>query len=185
MSESQSTARREVLNRGGWGNGDVYRVRQQGRLVVVKTYAGKPLVIRWIGRFLLGREKRAYERLRGLPGIPRVLEWPEPLSLALENIEGERISNQALASERGQGIVASLRSLVDAMHARGVFHLDLRNQGNVMVDHSNRAWLLDFASCVMLRRPDGWLSPVARLCRRIDLYGVSKWAGRASVERQG
>jgi RIO-like serine/threonine protein kinase len=69
-----------------------------------------------------------------------------------------------------------LRALVDQMHARGVYHLDLRNRGNVLVDDSGRPTLLDFASSVMVR-PDGVVEKLLRpLLSWWDRRGVTKWS---------
>lgn len=169
---------RQVLNRGGWANGDVFLEQDANGLRVIKSYEDKPLPIRWIGRYLLARERRVYRRLAGLPGIPAMYPDPDRLRLALEYVEAERISNARLEQD-GEAIIRDLRRLVGDMHASGVFHLDLRNQGNILVDARHRCYLLDFASSVIA--PPGGLRSLllAPLLTRIDRYGISKWAARA------
>jgi tRNA A-37 threonylcarbamoyl transferase component Bud32 len=166
-----------VLNRGGWANGDVYRVVIDGQQAVLKTYRDKPLIIQWLGRYLLSRERRAYAALQGIPGIPDVLPGAQGLSLAMQQIDGERISHEALKA-RGDQIIPALTRLIDAMHERGVYHMDLRNQGNILVDAENQPNLLDFASSVIVRGRNPLSALIARACRRFDLYGLSKWRGR-------
>lgn len=163
-----------LLNRGGWANGDVYLTRIQGRTAVVKSYADKPLLIRWLGRYLNGRERKAYRILDGIAGIPTLLESGSPLDLALEFVAGDRISNH-ISKPQAPLIVDRLASLLEAMHQCGVYHMDLRNRGNVLVDQEMHPSVIDFASAVMLgqRNPLAWL--VRPLCRRWDLYGLSKW----------
>ncbi|MDX1569108.1 MAG: hypothetical protein R3200_01395 [Xanthomonadales bacterium] len=169
-----------VLNQGGWGNGDVFLGERGDQKVVIKTYRRKPRLMRWIGRYLLSREGRAYRVLAGIEGVPELLSCPDRSSLALQYVPGEKINNKALA-EHGHQILSSLRALVETMHSRGVYHMDLRNQGNILVDRSHRATILDFASAVIIRRRGRLSRAIARLCRRFDLYGLSKWEARCRV----
>lgn len=166
-----------VLNEGGWANGDVFLAERDQRWIVIKTYRRKPVPIRWLGRYLLAREGRAYRVLAGVEGVPELLPCADRGSLAIQYVPGEKINDRLLA-EHGQQVVGSLQRLVEAMHRRGVYHMDLRNQGNILVDPSYQATILDFASAVIIRG-NGWFSAMlAMLCRRFDLYGVSKWAQR-------
>lgn len=169
----------EVLNRGGWANGDVYTVRDAtgSGLLIVKTYAEKNPMIRRLGSFLLGRERRAYRLLADLPGIPQMIESSRPDVLLLEHIEGERL-REPVFERAGRLVVDRLQTLLDQMHARGLCHMDLRNQGNILVTNDNRVYLLDFASSV---RCDGrwfltrWLG---KLYLKFDHYGLAKWQQR-------
>ncbi|MEM9530409.1 MAG: lipopolysaccharide kinase InaA family protein [Pseudomonadota bacterium] len=169
---------REILNEGGWANGRVYRERDGAGDRVVKTYRGKSWVIRLLGRYLLARESRAYQRLAGIAGIPALLPTPDPLSLVIEHVEAERISNERLARD-GEVIARDFQRLVADMHARGVYHLDLRNQGNVLVDAEGRCYLIDFASSLVL--PPGSLRRILLTApaKAFDRYGAGKWLGRA------
>ena len=172
-----SDKRGELLNRGGWGNGDVYLMCRSGRKVVLKTYADKPWLVRWIGGFLLRREKRAYGRLVDVPGVPGLLPGALPWELIVEFVDGEKISN-ALLARHGGAIVESLTKLVATMHQQGVYHLDLGNHGNILVDQTDHTHILDFASSIRLPPRPGLLAPLAWVLRRVDLYGLNKWAGR-------
>lgn len=74
------------------------------------------------------------------------------------------------------GIFADLLALVDAMHARGVVHLDLRQRKNVLIDSEGRAALIDFASSMHFSR-DG---RVFRLMKLVDRTAVLKLKNRVT-----
>ncbi len=167
---------RRLLNRGGWGNGDVYRVQIDGRPAVLKSYADKPAAVRLLGRWLLARERRAYRALAGVRGIPALLEHADPLGLALEFVTAEKIGNPLLAAH-GPAIIASLDALIGRMHERGVYHLDLRNQGNILIDAEQQAYVVDFASALIVG-PGPLGRMLARLLARVDRAALAKWAAR-------
>lgn len=167
-----------LINRGGWGNGDVYSARVTSGPVIIKSYLNQSRMERAIGRILVRRETTAYRKLAGLPGVPGLVKSADPHTLILEQIEAERISNQMLA-ERGAAVIESMDRLLTSMHDRGVYHMDLRNQGNILVDAESQVWLIDFASRVILK-PRGLLDRTfGRACLFFDEYGASKWRGRA------
>jgi tRNA A-37 threonylcarbamoyl transferase component Bud32 len=175
---TSKTDETQVLNHGGWANGDVYLTRAEGLPAVIKTYADKPVVIRLLGRFLLGRERKAYETLRGLEGVPALLPSQNPYSLAIEYVPGARISDEMLARD-GVKIIGRLAHVIDSMHQRGVYHMDLRNQGNILIGENHDATVLDFASAVFIHGANPISRLIAALCRRFDLYGLSKWRSRS------
>ena len=171
-----------VINEGGWGNGDVFEGERDGRPVIIKTYARKGPMIRMIGRLLIAREYQAYRLLEGCAGIPRVYFSPRRDTLLMEKLEGERISVERLGAG-GREVIDNLLAAISQMHERGVYHLDLRNRGNVLVSPDNRIWILDFASRVIVRGKNPISRLIAGLCRRFDDYGKGKWV--AMLDRQG
>jgi RIO-like serine/threonine protein kinase len=167
-----------VLHRGGWGNPDVLLVGHAGRRVVVKDYAPRAAWVRsTLGRWLIAREARVYERLRGAPGVPELLERLDALALVIEYRPGQPLSRQ-LAASLPASFVPELERRVEAMHRRGVVHLDLRHRGNVLAAADGEPVLLDFASAIRLspeRAPARWL--LAGLAR-IDRRALDKWRDR-------
>jgi serine/threonine protein kinase len=171
---------RRILNEGGWANGTVFLEDGPAGRVVVKSYHNRNALIRLLGRYLLARERRAYRRLKGIAGVPELVPDDDPLRLSLTFVESERISNERLAVD-GPVVIKHLRRVVADMHARGIYHLDLRNQGNVLVDPAGHCYLIDFASSLYL--PPGSLRRLllTPLARAFDRYGLSKWEGRAGL----
>jgi RIO-like serine/threonine protein kinase len=167
-----------VLNHGRARNPDVLLVRTEHGPVVVKDFAARGWWVRMLlGRWLTGREVRAYRRLAGHPSVPRLLGRVDALAFAVEYRPGRRMSRR-LAGDLPAGFVDRLAVAVDEMHACGVVHLDLRHRSNVLVDERGEPVLIDFASAI--RVPTR--GPFARLARlalgRFDRVAVEKWRQR-------
>lgn len=110
---------------------------------------------RWIARVLAARERRALTELRGLAGVPRVIDDAELAALSSLDgrvpraadvllrswIDGEALH---LASTLPADFFEHLDALVLALHARGVCHNDLHKEQNVVVGRSGFPELLDF-----------------------------------------
>ncbi|MBW2272335.1 MAG: hypothetical protein JRG96_03620 [Deltaproteobacteria bacterium] len=167
-----------MLNRGGWGNPDVLLARDAERLVVVKDFGPRSGLVRWLlGRWITGREMRAYRVLSELAAVPRLLGRLDALALVLEYRPGVLLS-RSLRGSLLPGFMDELRDAVGAMHARGVVHLDLRHRSNVLAGEDGHPVLIDFASALCFR-PGGL---AARLLlpwfARIDRGALHKWAQR-------
>ena len=190
MSEPRAPLRRsdladrvvQVLNRGNRRNPDVLLVLDGDRAMVVKDFAPRGALVRaTLGRWLTGREAAAYRWLEGHPAVPRFLGFLDPLAIALEFRPGRRISRH-LMDDAGPDFVDALAAAVDALHARGLAHLDLGHRSNVLVDEAGAPVLIDFASAVWFRPGSlgaRWLLP---WFARFDRRAVAKWRGK--LERQ-
>jgi serine/threonine protein kinase len=166
---------RRTLSRGGWGNPDVLLVEVAGHELVVKDFAARAGWLRAsFARWITAREVRAYQRLAGLPLVPRFIGSLDPLAFVVEYRPG-RILTRSLADSLPRGFVSELEAGIEAMHARGVAHLDLRHRSNILAGEDGHPVLLDFASAVCLR-PDGRISGgLLRLLARFDLRALEKW----------
>jgi len=163
------------LVRGRWIKADVDSVVWEGRKIVVKSFRRKSFPVRWLGRPQIAREARAYEALAGLAGIPGLLGRPDPYTLLLEHVAGERLTHLRLQPGSRRQAVAALQRLVDSVHERGVAHLDLRGRDNVLATKDGRLHLIDFAAAHV--SPAGsWRRRVLfpRL-RSIDRSALLKW----------
>ncbi|MCP4039720.1 MAG: hypothetical protein GY944_09425 [bacterium] len=167
----------QVLHRGNWANPDVLLVEtSRGGEVVVKDYTPRSRLVReTYGRWITGREARAYRLLEGSPGVPALMGRLDSLALVIEYRPGTRMSRD-LAGRLPEGFMDELRAAVRGMHERGVVHLDLRHRSNVLADADGHPVLIDFASALFLR-PGGWL---ARMLARIDWGAVRKWEVRVT-----
>ena len=118
-----------------------------GRVVVKKAHHS-PLVRR-VSLAALRREAAVYDRLRDVPGVPRSYGLVNG-HLVLEHIEGPSLRRQDKAlSDRGR-FFARLLATLDAMHAKGVAHGDLKRKDNVLVGPGEEPYVIDFgiAWCV-------------------------------------
>ncbi len=179
LSRDELAARTvECLNRGNRRNPDVLLVDLGGRRAVVKDFAPRgPLVRATLGRWIHGREVRAYERLAGLAAVPRFLGWIDPLAFAVEYRPGRRISRHLL-EDASPEFADALEEAVAAMHERGVVHLDLGHRSNVLVDAEGLPVLIDFGSALCLRPGSPWV----RWLGHYDRRAVRKW--RTKLARQ-
>jgi predicted Ser/Thr protein kinase len=124
-----------------------------GEIVVKQPHGAGPLSGVW--RLLLRREHAVYRRLDGIAGIPRSFGLVEG-GLALEYVPGPSLrEHEALLADR-EAFFARLRSTIDAMHAAGVAHGDLKRKDNVIVAAGERPYLIDFG--IAVQRGAGWLS---------------------------
>lgn len=150
-----------LLHRGRGLKADIYLAGS----LVVKDYYNRPLLIRLIGRLLVSREKRAYDRLSSLRGTAKCYGKLDSYALVLERIEGKRLSD---CDRLPAGFLAKLRRLVDAIHDRGIASRDLSSSNIIMSD--GEPYLVDFAVAFIA----GPLTrPIFRLFRNLDIYGIA------------
>jgi hypothetical protein len=146
--------------------------------------------------FLARRERRNYERLAGVEGIPALgpvhtdlwflHTWVE--GLTLEQV-WRRINERMVREERSRGEIPDrlvpddfylrLGRLVDALHARGVAYCDLTKRANVIVGPGGRPWLIDLQISAAFPPDRSRLASAlfSALCRG-DRYHVRKHARR-------
>jgi len=147
----------------------------QGR-VVEKTYRARSLPVRLIGRLLVARESYIYEKLQGIQGIPPLETPADSYTLTTGYMGGANLRETSQKPEAAY--FRRLETLIDAMHDRGVIHLDLRNRRNYGVDEDGHPYLVDFATALYL--PQQGL--LFRLLRMIDRAGCLKVKGKIAPE---
>ena len=146
----------------------------------MKDFAGRAAWVRGLGRMQIRREIAAYRWLDSVPGIPAFVGRVDPLALAIERIEGERLAFAALGPEDGPKHVAELRTILDAIHTRGVVHNDLRGRENVLLRRDGGLAVIDFAAALRLR-PGGIAHRLFfRLLVLADEAAFLKWKGMIS-----
>lgn len=158
------------LTSPAWHKPEVRPLRLSGLDLLVKDYRRCHALVRetW-GRLMVSREDSIYRTLKGLEGIPRYFGRIDAFAFIVERIDGEEVRGLA-PGELGPEFFVRLRGIVDGMHARGVFHGDLRQRRNILRSATGEPCLIDFASA--LRLPRG--SALLGLLAKIDLSGVAK-----------
>ena len=116
--------------------------------LVVKTCRGSGLSRR-LRRMMLVREWRAYERLEDVPGVPRGFGLLDGEHLVIEYIRGVPF-RQARIEDR-ERFFERLLALIEALHARGVAHCDLKKKENVIVLERERPCFIDFGASICLK----------------------------------
>lgn len=139
---------------GGGYQASVHRYSTPaGEIVVKKPHAG---ALAPIWRHLLRHEQSAYERLAGIPGIPRSYGLIDGRYLALEYVAGPSLRAQEhQLVDRGR-FFGLLLDTLHAMHSAGVAHRDLKRKDNVVVGAGEQPYLLDFG-VASLRHATGTL----------------------------
>jgi RIO-like serine/threonine protein kinase len=161
-------SRGESLAQGSALKPAVFLVRGREGTCVVKDARSTALLWRPFARALLRREERVLVRLDGLEGVPRLLGRVDADAIAMTLVEGRPLSHET-AREASGDFFERLERLVDAIHARGVVHLDLRQKRNVLVGKDGLPRVIDFGAA--LSPPP----PLALALRAIDRTAALKF----------
>jgi RIO-like serine/threonine protein kinase len=169
-------APRTLLRDGRWANARVWRVDIGGSLWVVKDFAPRKWWVRnGIGRLFVRRECATLQRLTGIDGVPAQPFRLDAHAIAFRFVDGETLGRVPPERQTGAYFLA-LERLLQAIHARGVVHLDTRGSGNVLMRPDGTPALIDFQSALSTRAMPRRLTT---LLQEIDLTGVyKKWAQR-------
>ena len=175
-------AEKKLIRRGRWPKAELWRVRIAGDEWVVKDFRPRDFVTRnLIGLWLLGREARALGRVAGVPGTPPDAFRIDRYALAYRFIPGRPLALIPLR-EQPKEYFEKLESLLDAVHSRGVVHLDNRNCNNILMTDRGEPALVDFESNLatghLPRGIGDWL-------RSFDRAGVYKHWARANRNSMG
>lgn len=168
-----ATAPSRLLRDGRWANAQVFHVQAAGRAWVVKDFSRRAFWVRHtIGRFLLRRELRALQRLDGVDGVPQRAFRIDRHAIAAEFIPGTTLG-QVAAQQMTTAFFVDLERLLNAVHARGIVHLDTRGTGNMLQRPDGRPALIDFQASLDTRwMPASW----RRWLDDLDMTGVyKKW----------
>ncbi len=148
-----------------------------GGSVIVKDFAGREGWVRLLGRLQIRRETAAYRWLAGVSGVPVFVGRVDPLALAIERIDGERLAFASLPPGDGTRCVVRLRAILDAIHERGVIHNDLRGRENVLLRRDGGLAVIDFAGAIRLRPGRIAHRLFFRLLAVADEAAFLKWKG--------
>ena len=143
----------KFLSRGY--QGAVYLQGTGADLRVVKQPMGGPFARR-LRAAMLRREYAAYQRVAGIPGIPRCFGLQDDGSLVLEYLPGEPYRETVPALKERERFFQLYQRQILALHAAGVAHADLKRRGNLLVSPDGDPILLDFGSAVLQKPGDGW-----------------------------
>ena len=166
-------AERMLLRDGRWANARVERVSIDGEEWTVKDFSSRSWWVRnTLGRLLLRRELRALQRLQGIAGTPG-----DAFRLDAHAIAARFVPGRSLAKIERTLITPDylerLEGLLEAIHARGVVHLDTRGASNLLMLPDGTPGIIDFQASLSTT----WMpSRLRRLLEDIDMSGVyKKW----------
>lgn len=167
-------AERTLLRDGRWANARVERVSIASAEWTVKDFSSRSWWVRnTLGRLLLRRELRALQRLQGISGTPGDAFRLDAHAIAARFVPGRSLAkvDRALITP---SYLEHLEGLLEAVHARGVVHLDTRGAGNLLMLPDGTPGIIDFQASVSTT----WMpSRLRRLLEELDMAGVyKKWA---------
>lgn len=166
----------------------------EGRKYVLKTVEDMPWLLRiTLGRWLLSREIATYRKLGGLEGIPRLIARVGKNAFLLSFVEGLPLRKETKPHIKGHSF-EKLNALVEAIHQRGVVHLDLGQRKNILVRPDGMPVIVDFGSAMggNLPRPIGrllvfllgWIDRRGLLMQRLRYGdGIPDEATRKALKR--
>lgn len=168
------------------------------RFVAKYSRMRQPLtwILRPVSRLLSQLERRAYDRLRGVRGVPGRVGPRGPAWFIHRYVEGTTLRQHRRdhreRRRRGEAIVsdgffADLEATLGEIHRRGMAYNDLSKSENVIVGDDGRPHLIDFqisadfaALGPALR---GLLDPAFAILRREDLYHALKFKAKIRPDR--
>jgi RIO-like serine/threonine protein kinase len=147
--------------------GAVHVIVHGARRYAVKAATG-PWPLRSLRERHLRHEHRAYQRLRGVRGVPHCYGLAGGRYLVLDYVSGPNARDAQLV-DRDAFYDRALRTILE-MHSRGVAHADLKRRDNILVTAGEEPLIVDYGIAV-LRRPGS--HPLNHLlfdlARRLDL----------------
>ena len=165
-----------LLGKQGRFRPTVRLLRRGEATFVAKDYRACTALYRWtVGAWNLRRERAALARLAGLDGIPAIEADVGRWVLVMTHFRGRDLGKTS-RKRQTPAFFDELMRLVEAMHARGVVHLDLRQRRNVLVRPGAHPAIVDFGSALCLAPG----SALVRRLGRIDRSGVLKYKRRAN-----
>ncbi len=183
---------RTWLNARSDAEGQVLGMGYQSRVYLFDTPWGKVVVkrahpaplMRWLGKLAIRHEQRVYERLSNVPGVPRSFGLLDPERLALEHIDGESLHHVQNRLSNPDVFYARLRETIDAMHAAGIAHGDLKRKYNILVSKDERPFVIDFGVARILEPQQSrfarWLY---EWCRQTDYNAWIKLKYQRQLEQ--
>ena len=162
----------------------VYVIEENGVKAVVKDFSDNGFLYRnLIGRFLVWRERKAYRRLKGVKGTPRLFRVLDGCALILEYIPGKSLENSKVTGKLPPAFFEDLGALVGAFHQRELCHCDLKRASNILIGDEGKPYVLDWSAAIMKTefRP----FPLTLIYRRFildDLNAVTKYQLRHCPE---
>ena len=154
---------------------DVYPLEWEGREALLKTFHARPAIVKWLwSRRVAAREIRMLARLAGMRDVPELLAVAGREAFVMTRLPARRLPGRKEPAPQ-KGYWRRARDLMEAMHARGIAHGDLRRKNLLMDQAGAKPFMIDFATAVARpaedapRTFDNWLKAfLFERCVRID-----------------
>lgn len=146
-----------------------------------KDFSRSSALVRFtVGVLMARREARAYSRLAGVAGVPRLLARPSADALLLERIEARPCAGPG-GGNVTQAFFDDLDALLERVRSRGVLHGDVKR--NALVTPAGGAALVDFGASFVV---PAWAGPLGRrlvaLAARYDERSIARLKARVAPD---
>lgn len=139
---------------------------------------------RWLSLYTLKREHSAYQRLDQVSGTPTCFGLFFETYLVLEFIDGQPLSE---TSNTDPSVFGHLRDTIDAMHAAGVAHGDLKRQDNILITPQGAPKVIDLGTALTKKTGfhpiNHWLFAFLAQTDR-NAWVKHKYSGYAGVDHE-
>ena len=154
----------------------VWRIEENGIKAIVKDFSRNSFWYRNIvGRLLVWREKKAYQRLEGLSGVPTLFGSIGGTALIIEEIQGTDIGNPAEIKTLDEKFYNDFKNLIDRFHDRGIAHCDLKRAPNIIRGNDGNPYIIDWAASIS--KSEFGIFPLSMIYKRFlqdDLNAIIK-----------
>lgn len=163
----------QLLRDGRAANAVVTCVTWCGKRWTVKDFSSRSWwVRRLIAPFLLARELKILSRLQGVDGVAPEAFRIDDAAIAVRFMEGRGLG-KVPKEEVTVEFLTAFEKLLQAIHERGVVHLDVRGTGNVVMRPDGTPGLIDFQASLITEWMPSWLR---NLLEDMDRSGaLKKW----------
>lgn len=128
----------------------LWLIEKGGIRAVVKDFSASPFLFRnLVGRFLVWRERKVYQRLGTFEGAPTFYGAIEGLAIVIEAVPGRSLADFQKGAPLPEDFFDSCRDLVRRFHARGLAHCDLKRASNILVSSEGRPYVVDWAAAIL------------------------------------
>ncbi len=114
-----------------------------GRVILkigrVQSLFGLPTV--WLGRWLADRERRLYDAVEDLQGVPRCMGGWDRTGFVHAFVPGHPLQRKEAVND---DFFRRLESLIATIHERDIAYADLEKRENILVGDDGLPYLIDF-----------------------------------------
>lgn len=185
--ESRRFRRVTTFKHDSWAATALYEA-DDGERIVCKFNRIEPVFgipMRWLGRWLAGRERRMLHALADEPFVPAgcgdvlVAGRHAPHCVAHAFVPGRPLVRHMPLDA---SFFAMLETLLERVHRRGIAYVDLHKRENILVGEDGRPYLIDFQISLQLPQR-GAVGGILRLLQRCDAYHLAKHVRRGKLDQ--
>lgn len=142
--------------------------------------------LRPFASFMSWREYQIYKSVADIEGVPKLGPRYGKRGYFHAYVEGKTLFE--IGKENGvapDGLFADLRRIIDEIHSRRIFYVDLNKLGNIIAGEDGKTYLIDYQICLPFPKSGFFgrlLNPLFKILIRDDLYHLYKHKSRFKPE---